>query len=332
MRTIYGALDDRLLVFDDVDDWSVRERLVGSDLECVAVNPAAGDVVYAGTVGGGLRRSPDGGDSWETVLAAGDRITAVTVDPHDPDRVWAGTEPSGIYRSPDGGDSWAERPGVTDLPSADRWSFPPRPQTHHVRWIEVDPTDPDRLYVAIEAGALVRSVDGGETWLDHASGARRDNHSLATHPDAPGRVYVGAGDGYAESHDGGGSWEHPQDGLAHRYVWSVAVPESDPDLVIASAASGPRQAHDPDGTAYVYRRRVMADDGEGWGRWEQAMEGLPGPDGMARPVLAAGAGACVYALTNHGVFRGDRGAAWDPLPVEWHSRYRNQVPRGLAVA
>jgi len=331
MPTLYAALDDRLIVLDDGGNWHIRERLVETDLECVAASRATPEVVLAGTVGEGLRRSPDGGDSWETVLDAGDRITAVTTDPHDPDTVWAGTEPSAVYRSPDRGESWAERPGLTDLPSAERWSFPPRPHTHHVRWIEVDPVDPDRLYVAIEAGALVRSEDGGETWLDHPEGARRDNHTLATHPDAPGSVYSAAGDGYAESNDGGETWAHPQDGLQHRYVWSLAVPEEDPDLVIASAARGARTAHHTDGTSYVYRRRVEPGASEAGGRWEQAMDGLPSPEGMARPVLAPGAGPRVYALTNHGVFRSDRGETWDPVPVEWPGRYQDQVPRGLAV-
>jgi photosystem II stability/assembly factor-like uncharacterized protein len=327
---IYAALADRVLVVDAESDRSGRERLVGTDMECVAVDPAEPEVVFAGTVDDGLGRSTDGGDSWETVLEAGDRVTAVAVDPRDGDGVWAGTEPSAVYRSTDGGDSWRRRTGLTDLPSADRWSFPPRPHTHHVRWIEVDPADTERLYVAIEAGALVRSVDGGESWLDHPAGARRDTHELATHPDAPGRVYAAAGDGYADSDDGGDSWAHPQAGLDRRYVWSVAVPRADPDLVVVSAARGARAAHDPDGTAAVYRRRIGA-SGPDAGRWELAMDGLPGPDGTARPVLAAGRGERLYALSNHGLYRSERGADWDQLDVEWRREYLDHVPRGLAV-
>jgi len=324
MPTIYAALDDRVLVVDgDGDEWLEHERLVTNDLECVAASGEAPDRVFVGTVNEGLQRSSDGGDAWRTVLDPGDRVTAVTVSPHDPDVVWAGTEPSAVYRSTDGGDSWTERPGLTDLPSADRWSFPPRPDTHHVRWIAVDPDDPDRLYVAIEAGALVRTDDGGESWQDHPQGGRRDNHTLRTHPDAPQRVYTAAGDGYAESTDGGDSWGYPQDGLDHRYVWGLAVDPAEPDAVVVSAASGAYAAHDPDGTSFVYRR---TDDGA----WERAMDGLPGPAEMARAVLDAH-GTGFYALTNQGIYHSDDGWGWDLCTLSWPSEYRRQVPSGLAV-
>ena len=329
MPTLYAALDDRALVVEgNGGEWTAQECLVDTEMECVASAPSAPDRVFVGTVDEGLQRSVDGGGSWETSLDTDDRVTAVTVSPHDADTVWSGTEPSSVYRSTDVGESWEERPGITDLPSSDRWSFPPRPHTHHVRWIAVDPADPDRLYVAIEAGALVRTDDGGETWRDHPDGGRRDNHTLRTHPDAPDRVYTAAGDGYAESTDRGDSWNYPQDGLDHRYVWGLAVDPADPDAVVVSAASGAYAAHDPDGTSYVYR---TTDDGTADGHsWEPAMDGLPGPEGMARAVLDADESG-FYALTNHGFYHSDDGWTWDLCPLSWPGEYQRQVPSGLAV-
>ncbi|MFC6975410.1 WD40/YVTN/BNR-like repeat-containing protein [Halomicroarcula sp. GCM10025709] len=317
MNTAYAALSDRVLVGTG-DEW--KDRLVSHDIECLAAHPGAPDRAFVGTVDAGLQYTTDGGSSWSIALDTDDRVTAVTVDPQDPDVVWAGTEPSAVYRSGDGGRSWTEREGLTDLASAARWSFPPRPHTHHVRWLAVAPDDADRLYVAIEAGAFVRSPDGGETWLDHPTGARRDNHTLATHPDAPDRVYTAAGDGYARSDDRGETWTHPQDGLAHRYVWSIAVHPENPETVVVSAATGPRRAHSTAGESYVYRSTGDA--------WEQAMAGLSGPDGLARPVLASGENG-LYALTNHGLFRSDAGHEWTRVG-QWTTEY-DQVPRGLAV-
>ena len=213
--TAYAALDDRLLVVDE-DGPAARERLVGRDFESVAASAEAADRAFAGTVESGIQRTTDGGDTWERVSDVDDRVTSLAASPHDPDVVWAGTEPSAVYRSTDGGDTWASLPPLTDLPSSSEWSFPPRPHTHHARWLEPDPRDPDRLYVAIEAGGLVRTEDGGETWIDTPEGARFDNHTLATHPDAPGRVYTAAGDGYAQSEDGGDTWTYPQQGLGDR--------------------------------------------------------------------------------------------------------------------
>jgi photosystem II stability/assembly factor-like uncharacterized protein len=327
MPTYYAALSDRVLVGDGA--WT--ERLAGHDMECVAADPAAPDRAFVGTADAGLQRTTDGGRSWECVLDRGDRVTSVTVSPHDPAVVWAGTEPSAVYRSTDGGSTWERREGLTDLDSATRWSFPPRPHTHHVRWIAVAPDDPEQLYVAIEAGAFVRSHDGGETWRDHPTGARRDNHTLAVHPGAPERVYAAAGDGYARSDDRGDSWTHPQGGLDHRYVWSVAVR---PDTVVVSAASGPRSAHSTDGESYVYRttgadRAAGRDESP---RWEVAMDGLPDPEGTVRSVLAAGGGTTLYAANNRGLYRsGNAGASWDRVPVEWPDAYEAETPQGLAV-
>ena len=323
MDTVYAALGDRVLVGDGDSGW--EDRLLGHDIECVAAGAAEPDRAFAGTVAAGLQRTIDGGATWDAVLDVGDRVTSVAVSPHDASVVWAGTEPSAVYRSTDGGATWTERPGLTELDSASRWSFPPRPHTHHVRWIAVAPDDPDRVYAAVEAGAFLRSPDGGETWVDHPDGARRDNHTMATHPDAPNRVYTAAGDGYALSADRGETWTHPQEGLAHRYVWGLAVHPGDPDRVVVSAASGPRSAHSTSGESYVYRW-----DGD---RWRQSMDGLPGPEGLARPVLAADPDEGFLALTNRGLFGSKRGEAWTrrgSADVDWPADYE-QVPSGLAV-
>jgi photosystem II stability/assembly factor-like uncharacterized protein len=332
MPTVYGALGDRLLVVegtrpraDAPGEWTATERLVGRDIECVAAAPATPGRVFVGTVASGLVRSTDGGDTWERVGGFEDRVTAVTVGPQDPGTVWAGTEPSAVYRSRDGGDTWERRGGLTDLPSADQWSFPPRPHTHHVRWLAVNPHDPAHVYVAIEAGAFVRSVDGGVTWEPHPEGARRDTHTLATHAGAPCRVYAAAGDGYAESPDCGATWTHPENGLDHGYVWGLAVDTGDPDTVVVSAASGAWRAHSPErAESYVYRRAG--------GTWEVAMAGLPDAEGSVRAVFSAGEAGEFYALTNRGLFRsGDGARSWARLDVEWPRTYEARVGRGIAV-
>ncbi|APW97685.1 hypothetical protein CHINAEXTREME_07820 [Halobiforma lacisalsi AJ5] len=339
MATAYAALRDRLLVCRAVgdhdpvpSDWTTVTRLEGHTLECVAASADAPERVFVGTFSDGLHRSTDGGDTFERLETGADFVSdavmSLAVSPHDPDVVYAGTEPSRVYRSADGGDSWTHLEGIVDLPSAEEWYFPPRPHTHHVRWLEVDPFDPDRLYAGIEAGAFVYTEDGGETWHERPEGSRRDNHSLATHPDREGRIYAAAGDGYAESDDGGERWRQPERGLEHTYCWSVVPDPGDPDRVLVSSASGASRAHTAESAeSYVYRKA----DGGPWERLED--RGLPTGEGVVRAVFdTLGRPGVVYAVTNRGLFvTDDFGDGWDRVGIEWNEEFAAQTPRGIVT-
>jgi photosystem II stability/assembly factor-like uncharacterized protein len=341
---LYAAMESGLLVVDETRE-TADERLTDHSLDCLAAHPERPERVFAGTFEAGLRRSTDGGDTWERVGTEaidpgedpetaerrgvdGVSMMSVAVDPADPETVWAGTEPSALFRSTDGGASWERVEGILDLPSESEWAFPPRPYTHHVRWIEVDPADSDHLYVSIEAGALLQTRDGGETWSERAPGSRRDNHSLTTHPHAPERAWAAAGDGYAETTDAGESWDHPQADLDHRYCWSVAVADGDPETVLVSSASGASAAHGhANAESYLYRKR----GGEPWERLDD--RGIPTGEGVLRAVLAPAGGESFYALNNRGLYRSDdAGGAWERLDLTWPERFRSETASGLVVA
>jgi photosystem II stability/assembly factor-like uncharacterized protein len=204
----------------------------------------------------------------------GPNVTSVSVSPlareNNFNRVCVGTEPSSFYRSDDGGDSWEKMEALNNLPSSTSWSFPPKPWTHHVRWIEADANKPDYVFAAIEAGALIQSHNGGKTWIDRVEEGPYDTHTLVTHPRAPGRLYSSAGDGYFESFDYGESWIRPMEGFRHRYLYGLAVDSGDPHVVIVSASMGPGSAYSVDNAkSFVYRR---SEDGK---KWEHISNGLP---------------------------------------------------------
>src|ERR1700752_2933990 len=250
-----------LLIARRASTGTIDEHLAGLSPECVAVDLSSPAQVYCGTAGDGLFRSRDSGRNWEPVGPGIDHpmVTAVAVGQAEQADgfgvVYAGTEPSAVFRSDNGGYSWVDLAGLRALPSANSWSFPPRPHTHHVRWIEADESVADRVFVAIEAGAIVRTFDGGRTWRDRVRGGPYDTHTALTHPLAPGRIYSAAGDGYFESTDAGDSWRSPEDGLKHLYLVSLAVDPADPDTVIVSATHAPGSAYWPSrAEAYVYRK------------------------------------------------------------------------------
>jgi photosystem II stability/assembly factor-like uncharacterized protein len=342
MTTLYIALDDELLVARGRDGaWKTDTQLVGLSPRCLAVDPFQPERVYCGSSGHTLWRSADAGSSWSVAGEGIDYpdVTAVAVSPLERTgecgALYAGTEPSALFRSEDGGGTWRELRAMRSLPSAPTWSFPPRPHTNHVRWITPDVADADTLYVGIEAGALVRSLDGGDTWMDRVPDGPVDTHTLIMHPRVPGRLYAAAGDGfgtpgrgYNESRDGGRTWERPDEGLAHHYLWSVAVDPGDADTVVVSAAHSPGAAHDPrHAESTVYRR-------SGRNPWRQAREGLPDTLGTTIAVLAANQSepGVFYAASNRGLYRStDAGITWEQLAVKWPERYHNQRVGALVV-
>ena len=299
------ATDSGVLMLDP-DEGALRP---GSGLEgraptCLALRRGGGRA-FCG-LRSGMLASDDDGASWRDGGLAGVRVSSVAMSPAALGLVWVGTEPSAVWRSEDGGTTWHATAPVDELPSSDEWSFPPRPETHHARWIACHPSDPDRLWVAIEAGALLRTRDGGRSWLDRVEGGPYDTHELAVHPAAPEHLRVAAGDGYYESTDGGDTWRAPEAGLEVGYLRSVAVDPGDPEVVVVSAASHPHAAYGAGRSDGRVERRV------GTGQWERVRNGWPQEPSTIAPLLRPGTRPGeLWAADERGVHTSeDGGASW----------------------
>jgi hypothetical protein len=345
------GIQNSILVLDSSDDYKIRDISRSQDLrdrksdpprampQCLAFDPQNPDRAYCGTFENGLLKTDDRGQSWTNIgkdVISSPQIMSVAVSSMNGDknrlnRVYAGTEPSALYVSNDGGDTWERMKGLNDLPSSKLWSFPPRPWTHHVRWIEPDATNPDYLFVAIEAGALVQSHDGGKTWLDRVEDGPYDTHTLSTHPRAPKRLYSAAGDGYFESFDYGASWSRTMDGLRHGYLVGIAVDSGNPDAVVVSASNGPFSSFSPNhAEAYVY----MKDNNNRNMGWKMVSEGLPEPNGTTISILESNQKVPgeFYAANNRGIFVStDSGESWSELTPEWPKEYLLQTAWALSV-
>ena len=240
-----------VLVLESTNNgWKGHESLKGTNPQSVVFDPLNLDRAYCGTFGNGLWKTDDGGKTWSNIgkdVISSPYIMSVAVSSLNSrnkfNKVYTGTDPSALYISNDGGDSWERMEALNELPSSKSWSFPPKPWTHHIRWIEPDANNSDYVFIAIEAGALVQSHDGGKTWIDRVEQGPYDTHTLVTHPKAPKRLYSSAGDGYFESFDYGESWSRPVEGLRYQYIYGLAVDYDDPQIVIVSASMGPSKAY-----------------------------------------------------------------------------------------
>ncbi|HEY4427812.1 MAG TPA: hypothetical protein VGN08_06380 [Solirubrobacteraceae bacterium] len=319
---------ERVRVFavtgDDVVAFSLAAResdvvLGGVGARCVAVDPRDPDRVYVGTFDGGVHTTEDGGATWrqDEQGLSDRRVMSVAVSPSHQEGgvsvVYAGTEPSNLYRSEDAGRSWRPLPALRELPSVPSWSFPPRPGSHHVRTIALHHSDPAWLAVGIELGGVMRSRDGGASWLDRNPQAPRDAHQLLTHPLAPTRLYEAAGDGVARSEDLGESWRRLDDALDRHYAWAQALDAADPDLWYVAVSRSPSAAHGRgDAQAHLFRSRG---DGftpiDGWGEAPE-LRGMPYalaslPEQPEHLVAALSGGTLLLTP--------DAGESWTRLPT-----------------
>src|SRR4051794_33616832 len=305
------ALERVLRLERDGGSWAATTVLEGVAPGAVGVDGAR---VLVGTQGDGAWLSRDDGASWERVDLPEEDVFSVAIGTAD-GALYAGTEPSRLFVSHDGA-RWDELEALQAIPSRERWSFPPRPWTHHVRWIAPDPHRAERLLVGIELGGVMRSDDGGATFSDHRSGAKLDAHCLAWHPRAEGVAYQAAGDGAAWSHDGGLSFEAADAGRDLGYCWALAVDPAEPERWYVSAASGPRAAH----AGEHARGRLY--------RWDGGWERLPLPATAMPYALAFSAGELVVGMSDGQVLCGgaDTSLRLDPIIAMAGGGIRGALP------
>lgn len=339
MTLIMVGMQNSLLVLESSNGgWNSRESLKGTNPQSIAFDPLNSGRAYCATFGNGLWRTDDNGLTWSNIgkdIISSPYVMSVAVSSLNSgnsfNKLYAGTEPSALYTSNDGGDTWEMMKSLNDLPSSKSWSFPPRPWTHHVRWIEPDANNPDYVFVAIEAGALIQSHDGGMTWIDRVEDmGPYDTHTLTTHSKAPGRLYSSAGDGYYESFDYGETWARPMEGLRHGYLFGIAVDSGTPEIVLVSASNGPSRSYvAEDAETFVYRKDAI--DGNGW---KSVTDGLPKAMGSTMMSFAPNVKTPgeFYAVNNHGLFHStNSGLSWRELDILWPKEYLHQTPWNLVI-
>lgn len=159
-----------------MNNWGVTSGRINA----VAISPASSQIILLGSSTGGIWRSTNGGNSFVPVsdshvdLAVG----AITFSKSSPSIVYAGMGDtrsvyigSGVLKSIDAGRTWT-RVSNSSLPSPGA-----------IADIEVDPSNPNRVYAAqysrlsdnrLFASGFHYSTDGGVNWTRSLQGLARD--------------------------------------------------------------------------------------------------------------------------------------------------------------
>jgi photosystem II stability/assembly factor-like uncharacterized protein len=311
-------------------------------------SPVDPDRLYAsqssGWFGQLIQRSNDGGKTWEPVdnkfVYEGDPGTHLWYDgtPHpwefkrvwhlepsltDPDTVYAGVEDAALFRSTDGGRTWHELPGLREQQGA-KWQ--PGAGGMCLHTILFDPSNPDRIFVAISAAGAFRTDDAGKTWRAINRGLKSQSlpdpnaevgycvHRIAMHRSRPRVLFMQLHWDVMRSDDGGESWHEVSGNLPSDFGFPIEVHPHEPDTIYVVPIKSDSEHFPPDGKLRVYRSRT------GGNEWEALTEGLPQRDCYVNVLRDAMA---VDSLDSCGVYFGttggqvylsaDAGDNWAPI-------------------
>lgn len=218
-----------------------------SSVYALAVSPEDSDRVYAVKNGFGVFESTDGGQRWNYRIFSPDYTYSLAIDPRDDGAVYSGyqkkvfEEASSVYRSRVDSEEWDP---LLTIPDA-----------RAVKWVELDPSNPDRVYAGVLAdgdrGRIYRSGDRGTTWKvlnDQLTFTTIWGHSqLQVHPNNPEIVYTGTwGGGSYRTDDGGRNWKQMDEG--HTFSpGNLQIAPSDPDILYACDRTAPLVHRSDDG-------------------------------------------------------------------------------------
>jgi photosystem II stability/assembly factor-like uncharacterized protein len=238
-----------------------------------------------------LRSSDDFGKSWTNPQEAAIRFPADTGlslkniwqialgRPEELDVLYCGVEPAALFESRDAGETWSLVRGLFEHSHRPRWM--PGNGGLALHTIVLDPSDQRRMYVAISAGGVYRTEDGGASWTAQNRGIRvvfapdkypefgQCVHKIAMHPDHPERLFLQNHWGLYRSENRAESWTDIADGLPSDFGFAMVMHPRNPDCVYIVPVESDDFRCTCDGRLRVYRTR------NGGASWEPLMRGLP---------------------------------------------------------
>jgi photosystem II stability/assembly factor-like uncharacterized protein len=289
--------------------WRVTgPHFLGQAVHHIVLDPRDGRTLLctarAGHLGPTVFRSTNRGRSWKEAATppafpkakpgesglAVDHVFWLTPGHVSESGVWyAGTSPQGLFRSEDGGTNWESVNGFNAHSMRAAWcgdgqAAPPGGATLHS--INVDPRDPQHLYIGMSCGGVFESNDGGKGWQPLNAGLLadfqpipypeygQDVHCLRLHPHNPDRIYQQNHCGIYQMNRPEGQWIRIGEKMPKRIGdigFPLALHPRDPDTLWVFPMDGtsvwPRVS--PGGKPAVY---ISRNSGKSWKRQDN---GLP---------------------------------------------------------
>lgn len=346
--TLYAAGSDVFKSTDGGRTWSwASAGLAGPEIYPflafgLTVDPQAPSTLYAAT-NNGVFGSADAGCTWGQLtkpIPGGGALSvnSVTVDPTNSAVLYAGTQLTGAFKSVDGGVTWSSIDNGLTNPS--------------IGTIAVDSGNPNRLYAPGQTfndvtgqagGAVFRSSDGGQSWIQLTNGLPDVPYLQVTvDPTNPGTVFATSPvAGIFKSTDGGDRWSWVGQGLTDPEVFDLVIAPGTSTTLFVGSEGGVFVSHDGGGSwaasnsgmigffgltlvddpatsGTLYAAGVGARAGvykstDRGDHWAEINEGLPMPTHVGSLAISRSDPSRIWAGTEafSGVFvSGDGGASW----------------------
>jgi photosystem II stability/assembly factor-like uncharacterized protein len=242
----------------------------------------------------------------------------------DPDTVYAGVEDAALFRSADGGQNWQELSGLRGHGTGPKWQ--PGAGGMCLHTIILDPSDPQRIFIAISAAGAFRTDDGGQTWKPINRGLYSKYipeptaevghcvHHVAMNPLRPGVLFMQKHWDVMRSDNAGEQWTKISGNLPTDFGFVIDVHAHEPETVYVVPIKSDSEHYVPDGKLRVFRSRT------GGNEWEGLTNGLPQSNCYVNVLRDAMA---VDSLDECGVYFGtsggqvyasvDAGDSWSPI-------------------
>jgi photosystem II stability/assembly factor-like uncharacterized protein len=200
----------------------------------------------------------------------------------DPDTVYAGIEDAALFRTTDGGASWHELSGLRKHGSGPHWQ--PGAGGLCLHTILLDPSNAQRIVIAISAAGAFRSDDGGTTWKPINKGLVSDGipdadaevghcvHHIASHRSRPSTLFMQKHWHIMRSDDAGDLWTRVSGNLPTDFGFVIDVHAHEPETIFVVPIKSDSEHFPLDGKLRVYRSRT------GGNEWEPLAKGLPEKD------------------------------------------------------